>query len=79
MGALVGFELTFSVAKLGIDLLQTRVDEGLCTHSYLVLVFVGLTVVADNELLQVVDSTLRNLVVQHQLCDGGGFRSLTDR
>ena len=79
MSTLIGFELPLGVTKLGIDFLQTRVDEGLRTHGNLVLVFVGLAVVADDELLQVIDSTLRNLIVQHQLCDSGRLRRLTNR
>ena len=79
MALLVSFKLTLGVAQLGIDLLQTGVDERLCANGNLVLVLIGLAVVANHQLLQVVGSTLRVLVAQDELGDGRGLRRLTHR
>ena len=75
---LVAFELSLSVSEFRIDLFQTSVDKLFGTLRHLVLVLVGLSVVADRELLQVVNGALWVLIAQSQLCDRCGLASLRD-
>ena len=75
---LVAFELPFSTSQFCIDLFKTSVDELFCTLSDLVLVLIGLSVVADRELLQVVNGALRAFIAQGKLCDRSRFARLRD-
>ena len=63
----VVLQLSFGVTQLCVDLLQTLVDELFCAYCNLVLVLVGLSVIDDGELLQIVDGTLWNLVSDDEL------------
>ena len=66
-------------SQFSVDFFQTTVDEFFCSYRNLVLVFVGLTVIADGQLAQVVDSSLWTLVFQYQFCDGCGLWCLAYR
>ena len=74
---LVLFKLALCRTQLGVDFLQSGIDEFLSLQRNLVLVGIGLTVVTDGQLLQVVVGTLSAVVVDSELCDrchlGGGL------
>jgi len=76
VAALVILELPLGVAQFGVDLLESAVDKLLGAHGNLVLILVGLTVIADGQLLEIVDRALRVLIAEHQLRDGGGLAGL---
>ena len=60
----VVLQLAFGLAEFGVDFLQTAVDELFSTQGDDVLVLVGLPVVDDGKLLEIVERTLGHLVRQ---------------
>ena len=76
VASLVILKLAFSVAKFGIDFLQTAVDEGLGVCGNLVLVSVSLTVVADSQVSQIVDGPVGYSVADRDVDDGRGLARL---
>ena len=65
------FDGTLGRAQLLTEFLDTGVDELLGAKSHQVFVFIRLTVVADDELLEVVDGTLGTLIFFNKVEHGG--------
>ena len=76
VATLVVLKRPFGAAKLRVDFLKSRIDEGLRLLGHFVFVFVGLPVVDDCQLLQVVSSTLRKFVTKRKLRYSSSFGGL---
>ena len=71
---LIALQGTFGGAKLGINLLQTRVDKLLGLHGNLVLIDISLTVITYSQLAKIIETTTGVLISKRELGNRGLLR-----